>query len=42
MEFDAYLVTLLDLQLTLKTFESRNEEKLEERLKIKSKDPTSF
>ena len=36
MGFDASLVTLLGLQLILKTFQSRNEEKLEERLKIKS------
>ena len=38
MGFDASLITLLGLQLILKAFESRNEEKLEERLKIKSKE----
>ena len=36
MGFDASLVTLLGLQLILKTFQSRNEEKLEERLRNKS------
>ena len=36
MGFDSSLVTLLGLQLILKTFHSRNEEKLEERLKTKS------
>ena len=36
MGFDSSLVTLLGLQLILKTFQSRHEEKLEERLKTKS------
>ena len=38
MAFDASTILALLGQLILKTFESRNEEKLEERLKRKSKD----